>query len=76
MNHIESLRRFFRVSNIAFDFQRSILTAIGQYPPLPTYMETLHRQALIEIEKDNPNMEFIDSLLAQMELTAEQNKAQ
>lgn len=73
-NRLETLRKFFRISTAVFDFQRTIMTAIGQHPSLPTYMETLHRQALVEAEKENPNMELIDKLLEQMELTAIENK--
>ena len=68
--HIETLRKFFRVSNAAFDFAELVSSNFGAgYIPHP--MHDLHRSALIEIEKDNPDMTIIELLLAKMELAAE-----
>jgi hypothetical protein len=70
---IQTLKRFFKISTAAFDFKNTIITAFGKTPH-PTTMELLHRIALKELERDNPNPEVLDELLFQMQLLAEQNK--
>lgn len=70
---IKTLRTFFRVSNAAFEFQNSIQLATLGYIPL-NKMQQLHKLALVEIEKENPDLSLIDKLLAEMESTAEQMK--
>ena len=72
-NKIKTLRTFFRVSNAAFEFQNSIQLAIGGHVT-PNKMQQLHKIALVEIEKENPDLSLIDNLLAEMETTAEVNK--
>lgn len=71
--HITQLRIFFRTSNASFDFVRAVMSAFG-HPSPPSYIESLHRLALVEIEKESPDMALIDQLLAQMESAAEENK--
>jgi hypothetical protein len=72
-NKIKILRTFFRISNAAFEFQNSIQLAIGGHIT-PNKMQQLHKIALVEIEKENPDLSLIDNLLAEMEKTAEVNK--
>jgi hypothetical protein len=67
---IKRLRVFFRISNAAFDFMDATAEAITARSPVPSKMRELHRLALIEIEKENPDLKAIDNLLAQMEHTA------
>ena len=71
-NKIQQLRTFFRVTNAVFDFKNSIQSIFN---PSVTHnnMQILHRIALVEIEKENPNMELIDKLLQEMENLAEIN---
>ncbi len=69
----EILKKYFTVSTMAFEFNRKMLLVIDQYPE-PSTMEVLHIMALRELEKDEPNMAFIDGLLIQMENLADQNK--
>lgn len=68
---IKALRTFFRVSNAAFEFQNSIQFAFSGHI-VPTKMQQLHKMALVEIEKETPDLSLIDNLLAEMENTAEQ----
>lgn len=72
-NKIKTLRTFFRVSNAAFEFQNSIQLAFSGHI-VPTKMQQLHKMALVEIEKENPDLSLIEKLLADMENTAEQMK--
>jgi len=72
-NKIEVLRTFFRISNAAFDFQNSIQLAIGGHIT-PNKMQQLHKLALVEVEKENPDLSLIDSFLLEMERLAEINK--
>jgi len=65
---IETLRMFFRVSNAGFEFANAIT---GN--KTPNNMQQLHKLALEEIEKENPDMAIIDKLLAEMQETAEVN---
>lgn len=70
---IDAIRTFFKISVAAFDMRNTIVEAIGQ-TVTPSVMETLHRLALNESMKDNPDMEFIDNALLRMEELAEINK--
>ncbi len=70
---VKSLRTFFRISNIAFDTVMAMGTVFGGKPVVSS-MHQLQRQALEEIEKGNPDLEVIDSLLAEMEELAKANK--
>jgi len=69
---ISQLRTFFRVSNAAFEFQNSIQLAFSGHI-VPTKMQQLHKMALVEIEKESPDLSKIDNLLAEMENLAELN---
>lgn len=69
---IPQLRTFFRISNAAFEFQNSIQLAISGHIE-PNEMQQLHKVALFEIEKENPDLLLIDNLLAEMENLAELN---
>lgn len=71
---IDVLRTFFRVSNAAFNFTNAVVIATGG-AVTPCEMQLLHKLALEEIEKEQPDMAVIDSLLAKMEQSAEINKA-
>lgn len=63
---IEHLRKVFTISNAAFDFQDTIMATIGLRPNT-TAMRMAHKRALMELEKPEPNMVFIEGLLLQME---------
>jgi len=69
---VEKLRTFFKITNAAFDFMQAIQSATNT-PIFANKMHQLHKLALIEIEKDAPNLAFIDALLAEMEGLAEIN---
>lgn len=73
--HHEVLRKFFTISNGAFEFQRLIVTTFGHTKPFQevSAMQMLHKLALQELEKPEPNDAFLDGLLFQMEKLAEQN---
>lgn len=69
---ITELKTFFTLSNAAFDFTATVHSAFGRKLPVMP-MHQLHRLALIELEKEKPNIEYIDTLLFQMEQLAEAN---
>ena len=69
----KKLKVFFTVTTAAFTMKHSISAAFGHIPA-PTAMETLHRMALAELEKDHPDGALLDAMLFQMEKLAEQNK--
>ena len=69
---ISQLRTFCRVSNAAFDFTNAIQSAFNGIVT-PNEMQQLHKLALEEIEKENPDLFKIDNLLAEMEKLAEVN---
>lgn len=74
---IQTLRTFFRISTAAFEFVGKIamIANCGRLMP-ENPMHVLHRIALMEIEKENPNMDYMNMLLAQMEDLATQNAAE
>lgn len=72
---ILQLRTFFRVSNAAFDFTNAIQSAFNGIIT-PNKMQQLHKLALEEIEKENPDLLKIDNLLVEMEKLAEVNSNQ
>lgn len=72
---IEVLKKFFTISCAMFDMQRTILNAIN--PERVEYMssmESLHRIALAELNKEVPNMPYLSYLIANMEDLADKNK--
>ena len=70
---VKKLITFFTVSNAAFDFIDKI-TILATGESKPDQMRDLHRQALTELEKENPDFTLIDRLLEQMENEAELNQ--
>lgn len=69
MKNIEQLRIFFRITNAAFDFKKKVHAAIGVLES-SSEMQELHRVALVEVEKENPDEAVILELLAEMESLA------
>lgn len=72
MKDIETLRKFFRISNAAFTFSDAVVSAFGGIP-ITNKMRALHSLALNEVEKDCPDMDLISILLKEMEQMAEKN---
>lgn len=72
MKDIETLRKFFRVSNAVFTFSDAVVSALGGTPVM-NEMRALHSLALNEVEKDSPDMDLISILLKEMEQLAEKN---
>jgi hypothetical protein len=70
---ISQLRTFFRVSNATFDFANDIQSSVNGIIA-PNKMQQLHKLALMEIEKENPDFSKIDNLLSEMQSLAELNK--
>jgi hypothetical protein len=62
---IEKLKAFFGVSNAFFEIQNNIQLAMGGHV-MPNKMQQLHKIALVEIEKENPDLSLIDKLLDEM----------
>jgi hypothetical protein len=73
-DRLDHLRMFFKITIAAFDMQDAIISAVGQTPQ-PNKMKFLHVMALDELNKETPDLATVDALLEQMELLAEQNKA-
>jgi hypothetical protein len=69
---IDALRKFFTISVAAFEMQHTISTAFG-FKGHKSYMHMLHLNAKEEIEKEEPDLNKIDTLLAMMEDCAEAN---
>lgn len=74
MNQIEVLRKFFRITNASFQAANLITKAVTGTEPRMSEMQRLHKIALECIEKDEPDMLYMDSLLQGMEELAERNK--
>jgi hypothetical protein len=72
-NVISQLRIFFGISNAVFEFQQTI-TSVFNRNAQPSPMAILHRLALKEVQKENPDLKYIDRLLAEMEILAEENR--
>ena len=69
---IDALRKLFTISVAAFELQHTISTAFG-FKGHKSYMHMLHLNAKEEIEKQEPDLSKIDTLLAMMEDCAEAN---
>ena len=67
---ITQLRTFFRVSNAAIECISSIHKAFGSICSI-SKIDQLHKLALEEIEKENPNLSLIDLFLEQIEIEIE-----
>ena len=70
---IKKLRTFFIISNAAIEFYNSIQLAVSGHI-VTSKMHQLHKMALVEIEKETPDLSLIYNLLAEMESTAEKMK--
>jgi DeoR/GlpR family transcriptional regulator of sugar metabolism len=73
--NIKKLKTFFTISNAAFEFTDTVQLTIGGHIH-PNKMRLLHKMALEELEKFNPDLSIIDELLAEMESLAEFNSQQ
>ena len=63
---VQKLRTFFRISNAVFDCANVVQLAFyGNI--FPSKMKHLHKIALEEIEKENPDLLKINKLLTEME---------
>lgn len=71
---IKTLRTIFKVSNAVFEFQNSIQLSVSGYISI-SKMHQLHKKALNELEKENPDLSIIDNLMLEMEITAGQAKS-
>lgn len=69
---IDALRKFFTISVAAFEMQHTISTSFW-FKGHKSYMHMLHLNAKKEIEKEQPDLNKIDTLLAMMEDCAEAN---
>ena len=74
-NHIEYLKQTFTVTNAVFNAVETIQKALTGRQPTRHPMHQLHITMLIELEKENPNIETIDTLFELMEDIAESNKS-
>ena len=70
MKNLDQLRTFFRLSNATFDFVIKVKMACGVVD-IGGEMQELHKAALIEVEKEVPDMGVLDSLLEKMQNLAE-----
>ena len=68
--NLKELSLFFAITNAAFAIADAFRDKNGQ-DPLPQDMRDLHRKALKELQKDEPNLLRIDALIAGMDAKAE-----
>jgi len=69
---IKVLKQFFAISVAAFKMQHSISKEFG-YLGTKSYMCSLHLNAHREINKEKPDLDIMDKLLAMMERAAKDN---
>lgn len=68
----EIFLKVFKTTNAVFEFMETMqLTYNGNI--LPNKMHQLHKMALKEVEKENPDFTLIDSLIAEMENMGKEN---
>ena len=74
---IESARRAFTIAIGAFNFSHMVSIQFGGtgLDERGLQMIELHKQALAECEKENPDIAVIGSLITQMEIIASQKDA-
>ena len=72
-NKIAKLRIFFKITNSTFEFVNNI-QLITNGVIIENKMQMLHKIALNELEKENPDLSIIDNLLNEMSNIAEENK--
>ena len=72
---ITKLREFFRISNAIFELQNKIQLNCndGIVNVHVNDMQELHKLALEEIEKENPDLSKVEKLLSEMENLSERN---
>jgi len=73
---ILQLRAFFRITTASFTFLNAFQSAFDAKRSPNDFqhkLHELHKQALEEVEKENPDLSIIQNLLKQMEALAEQN---
>ncbi len=70
---IAGLRRFFTISVAAFEMQHTIMKAFGKEVQ-ESFMHQMHLIAKEEINKENPDMNRINTLLEIMQNFADKNK--
>ena len=73
---IETLITFFKTSTAMFEFMQKILdihAPNSSNANRNNKMYSLHKLALVELEKDKVDLIVLDNLLAEMEKLAEQN---
>lgn len=68
---IKVLKTVFKASNLAFE-----IGEMWNTNKEVSNMQKLHKLALQELEKETPDLEIVDSLLAEMEIEADKNKFQ
>ena len=71
---IDTLRKFFQLSTLAFEFQEKIAFIFGSTTVTHSEMRVLHKLAHDEMSKETPDLEIIDKLLSRMERVAQKNK--
>ena len=69
---INAMKMFFTISNATFNFHNAVVMAIGHNPHM-SKMHELHKIAFNEVNKENPNIEFILKLVDEMQILAEEN---
>lgn len=70
---IKTLRMAFRISNATFSMLKFAQTISSGKTEI-TEMQKLHEKALIEIEKEKPNMLLIQILILEMKMEANRMK--
>lgn len=74
--NVETLRKYFQISCAAFNFAeylRLVMAPSERLIPIFNKMFELHKLALNELEKEDPDMLIVDNLILEMQNTAEEN---
>jgi len=70
---VQMLRTFFRISTASFEFVEKVAMIANDGRLMPENpMHVLHSIALLELDKENPNMQYLDALLGDMKELATQ----
>jgi len=70
--NLERLKKYFSLAVATFEFMHALKVAAGGVLE-KSYMHRLHLELFAEINKESPDMQYIDNCLAKMEEEAEKN---
>ena len=72
---LKKVKQLFEISVATFEFGRNIIELLGNKME-ESEMEKLHKKILTQLRQKNVTVQDVDSLLAEMEKLADENKKQ